>query len=1109
MPENPRECNAGWPDPGRNEVLRERIDGACLNRQNLGTSRSCPTPSLPASLPHPKEGRIPGSEFLAFTRVTPDVFPMKTTCLTIILVCGVFLLAPRALQAADSPPVAELPKNGVFGVVSTGAPEAWMLDLAATGNVVVHCLVPDEEAVQRIGKAADKAGVGGKLIVESIPVQPLPYRENLLNCLLIERTEGIDLEAALKCVAPGGKLCVLEGKDWKVTGKQRPDGMDEWTHVYRDAGGNSGVSTDRLVGFPLGLRWNDDLPFNLRTNQENSNAWTNTRAIAVVDGRIYYVTNCARENLKRSAEEMASATETQDMYLIARDAWNGTQLWRRKLGPIFYGGLFYTARAPLVAMKDKVYAVDKERQLLELDGATGEIVRTFLPKHMTAHLLIADGVLVAASWKDGDRVGAPTGIDRRPLDMAVVEGSVEAFDLQSGTKLWETGRLVTSLREADGRVYLVERNGADDYELAKTMKAKRRGEEPAKADPRGVQRVVALDLHTGALRWDLGADKLGASPTDHLAVGVAGLGGLAVSVNTYAITSDGDGSGREAIWLDGASGSILVRKPNAGFPVLFENHIHLGGVAYDPRTGEASKVPGVNVGATVCTPQVYVNGITTNNRSSTYRVGGETRVFGAARGSCMFAAIPANGAFYTAQTYCACAPGTAPGFISFGPVGTEPTREELRAGASLTKGPAYGRQTGSGTEGWSSFMGNAARSNANPAAPVPAGKVHLEWQTRIAKPMTGGNIEGSWQDSLAGLTTAPVASGGHVFAADLHRRKMVMLGASDGKVIWERYLGGRVTTPPTIYGDLCLFGAGDGYVYALDKTDGSLAWKLRMASEDRRMVSYAQLESPWCAFSSVLVDDKGVAYASAGRSTAAESGIVIRAFQALTGEVLWSQVIAYPAGPKSDHTNDVMYLAGEQLHLMKTVMDRKTGEVIPDAWEDYEARLKEWNVARQKAVEENKPAPPRPKAPEGLAMHNQGIEGLASPNWTKLGDRRRRSTTFEELSGQVMAWDDTHIANQNQMVSRLGEEKPVLAKAGPGEQVTAVAMGKNAVVFGGGLFPEDGTTKGFVRIVDRSTGKEIGSRQFPAPLTFQGLAIADGKIYATFEDGELVCLGSE
>lgn len=263
--------------------------------------------------------------------------PLFASVVSVLLTLLLSLLPVTANDLA----VEHLPKNGICAVVGDGQLKPWMIDLAKTGNVVVHYIAPDEAAVQRIGKAADQAGVGGKLLVESIPVEPFPYRENLLNGLVIERTGDFNRDVALKSIAPGGKLCALDAKDgtWKITTRKRPQGMDIWTHNYRNAGGNSGASTDQLVKFPLGLKWNDDLPFNLRTNQENSNAWTNTRAIAVVDGRIYYVTNCARENLKRTAGEMAATEETQDMYLIARDAWNGTQLWRKKLGPIFYGGL--------------------------------------------------------------------------------------------------------------------------------------------------------------------------------------------------------------------------------------------------------------------------------------------------------------------------------------------------------------------------------------------------------------------------------------------------------------------------------------------------------------------------------------------------------------------------------------------------------------------------------------------------------------------------------------------------------------------------------------------------------------------------------------------------
>lgn len=1021
-------------------------------------------------------------------------------------------LALGSAAAADLP-VYQLPANGVIGVVGDGEIKPWMIGFAKSGDIVVHVIAPDHESMQKIAKAADEAGVGGKLLVEAIPASPLPYRDNLLNALVIE-VEGFDVEGAIEMVAPGGRMLArteIAGRSlWKISQRVRPEGMDVWTHQYRDAGGNSGVSTDQFVEFPLGLRWNDDLPFNLRTNTEWSQGWTNTRAISIVDGRIYYVTSCARENLKRTADELAKSTETHDMVLVARDAWNGTQLWRKNLGPIFYGGLFYTARAPMVAMDGKVWAVNKDQQLLEMDGETGEVLRTMKTRHMTAHLMLVDGVLVAATWEGGDDVGAKTGIDRRPLDIEVTEGTIEGFSLDSGERLWETAHMATSIRSADGRVYLVHRTGTDEFEIAKALKAKRRGEDPEQAeDPnRGAQIVVALDMKTGEVIWEVSAEDLGAKPVDHLAVSLAGMGGVTVSRNTYAITQSEDSGGREAIWLNGETGEAIVKRPNAGFPVIYDGAVHLGGVAFNPETGEqAEGIQGVNVGATVCTPQVFVNGIKTNNRSLRYDDNGEAKTFGAARGSCMFAGIPANGAFYTAQTYCACAPGTAPGFIAFGPIGTEPDRDSVIAGSELIQGPSYGKQSGEGASGWSTFMGNAERGNANPNAEIPAGELRIAWQAQIAAPMTETNVEGSWKDSLAGLMTAPVVSGGHVFAADLHRRKVVMSGADDGEVVWETHLGGRVTTPPTIFGGLCLIGAADGYVYALDESDGSLAWKLRMAPSERRMVSYAQLESPWAVFSSVLVDDEGTAYASAGRTTGAESGIVVRAFQPITGEVIWSETIAYPEGRRGDHINDVIYVNGDHLHLMKTVLDRKTGQQLPNPAIAHDNAMREWNRLRIEATKAGEPVPPQPEPEIELAMHNHGIEGIASPNWTKLGNRRRRDSSLDGVRGTVLAFDETTVVNSRQGFDRA-EGKALWSVAGSNEQVTAIALGKNAVVFGGGFFPEDGGEQGFVRVVNRTTGEVIGRLEFPAPLSFQGIAIEGDRIFATFENGKLVCLAA-
>ena len=84
-----------------------------------------------------------------------------------------FLITALLLStpAARSATAAELPAehqvaNGICGVIGDGKVSPWMVDLAKSGNVVVHVIAPSEKSADEIAKAADKAGVGGKLLVE-------------------------------------------------------------------------------------------------------------------------------------------------------------------------------------------------------------------------------------------------------------------------------------------------------------------------------------------------------------------------------------------------------------------------------------------------------------------------------------------------------------------------------------------------------------------------------------------------------------------------------------------------------------------------------------------------------------------------------------------------------------------------------------------------------------------------------------------------------------------------------------------------------------------------------------------------------------------------------
>jgi hypothetical protein len=86
-------------------------------------------------------------------------------------------------------------------------------------------------------------------------------------------------------------------------------------------------------------------------------------------------------------------------YLYARDAFNGTLLWKRPIQrwhehmwPLKSGPAVLPRR--LVALGDKVYAtLNIDAPLSELDAATGKTLRTYEDTAVTEEILLSDGVL--------------------------------------------------------------------------------------------------------------------------------------------------------------------------------------------------------------------------------------------------------------------------------------------------------------------------------------------------------------------------------------------------------------------------------------------------------------------------------------------------------------------------------------------------------------------------------------------------------------------------------------------------------------------------------------------------------------------------------------------
>jgi hypothetical protein len=136
--------------------------------------------------------------------------------------------------------------------------------LAAASRMLVHGICWDAASCARAREAVAAAKVAGRASVENITGGALPYVSFLCNLVVVEdmkitAEQGVGRDELMRVLAPHGKLCVRENGRWTVTVKPRPAGMDDWTHPHHSADGNM-VSADRLLRFPIGLRWIGGIP---------------------------------------------------------------------------------------------------------------------------------------------------------------------------------------------------------------------------------------------------------------------------------------------------------------------------------------------------------------------------------------------------------------------------------------------------------------------------------------------------------------------------------------------------------------------------------------------------------------------------------------------------------------------------------------------------------------------------------------------------------------------------------------------------------------------------------------------------------------------------------
>ncbi|MDI6775444.1 MAG: hypothetical protein QME60_08675 [Verrucomicrobiota bacterium] len=203
-------------------------------------------------------------------------------------------------------------------------------------------------------------------------------------------------------LCPGGVAYLMAEGRWTRTVKPWPQNIDEWTHWLHGADGNA-VAKDRLVGPPHGIQWVERPLW-----QRHQEFTASIPALVSAKGRIFYI----------SDEAPATALGLPERWLlIARDAFNGVQLWSRPLGKWGWRcwnnreangrfGLPIHILRRLVVVGDRVYAtLDFNAPLTALDAATGTVVKTYKGTEFTDEILFQDGLLILSVSQTAQQPG--------------------------------------------------------------------------------------------------------------------------------------------------------------------------------------------------------------------------------------------------------------------------------------------------------------------------------------------------------------------------------------------------------------------------------------------------------------------------------------------------------------------------------------------------------------------------------------------------------------------------------------------------------------------------------------------------------------------------------
>jgi len=831
-----------------------------------------------------------------------------------------------------------LAASGLQGgvVVHVGCGDGTLTASLADGDrYLVEGLDSSADNVAKARRHFSSMGLCGKVSAWQFDGRELPYADNLVNLLVAEDLGGVSIDEVLRVLVPGGTAYVRKPRaeaepHWERIAKPWPAEIDEWSHFLHDASNNA-VAHDRVVAPPRRLQWIGG-PLWSRSHEYDSSL----SSMVSSGGRLFYI-------FDEGPTGIVDKRIPDQWMLVARDAFNGVILWKRKV-PDWGWRAWKQAemedvdwsrmpsqrlRLPLVAPRRLVAAGDRvyvtlgyQAAATAIDAATGQTLATYPDTERTDEMVYAEGRLVLAiraPAEDPTAESAKTAAARPGRrEQRPGPASIVAVETDSGRRLWQTepGTVVPlSLSLGGSHVYYHDGDA-----------------------------VVCLDAGSGVKCWQI--------PCGPAVNAIFNTDVTLVAHEEVVLCA----TRKQLAGLSAADGRLLWQLPAArGFgianpPDLFVAHgllwygqgdIHAESITgYDPSTGKPVRTVGL---AGVITrghhARCYRSKATDEYLLLPKRAvefidldGEDHSRHNWVRGACRYGLLPCNGLLYSTPHPCFCYAGVKlNGFLALAP------GEEKRGGEGEKgrrgNGPAPGKQKPQ------LELGPASASSLSQLSTLDS-QPSSDWPMYRRDPRRSGStaspvdcpVSPVWRAELGGKLSQPVVVDGRLFVARADAGQVLCLDAGSGERLWDFVAGGRIDSSPTCYKGRLIFGSADGSVYCLRASDGVLAWRFQAAPAGRRLVAFGRIESAWPVHGSVLVMND-VAYFAAGRSSFLDGGISLYGLDPLTGRALYQTRLEGPdpdvdvvdenAYAMEGAKSDLLVSDGELIYLFHNAFDRQ------------------------------------------------------------------------------------------------------------------------------------------------------------------------------------------